>query len=68
MYFRRQKMILDLMQAITLMQGTTQAAGQTKAGSTSYIVLMVVLGRNVFYDDSSAKEASKGRTGNAFFT
>ena len=36
-------MILDLMQAITLMQGTTQAAGQTKAGSTSYIVLMVVL-------------------------
>ena len=31
------------MQAITLMQGTTQAAGQTKAGSTSYIVLMVVL-------------------------
>ena len=43
MYFRRQKMILDLMQAITLMQGTTQAAGQTKAGSTSYIVLMVVL-------------------------
>lgn len=36
-------MILDLMQAITLMQGTTQAAGQTKTGSTSYIVLMVVL-------------------------
>lgn len=36
-------MILDLMQAITLMQGTTQPAGQTKAGSTSYIVLMVVL-------------------------
>lgn len=36
-------MILDLMQAITLMQGTTQTAGQTKAGSTSYIVLMVVL-------------------------
>lgn len=36
-------MILDLMQAITLMQGTTQGAGQTKAGSTSYIVLMVVL-------------------------
>ena len=36
-------MILHLMQAITLMQGTTQAAGQTKAGSTSYIVLMVVL-------------------------
>ena len=36
-------MILDLMQAITLMQGTRQAAGQTKAGSTSYIILMVVL-------------------------
>ena len=36
-------MILDLMQAITLMQGTTQAASQTKAGSTSYIILMVVL-------------------------
>lgn len=36
-------MILDLMQAITLMQGATQATGQTKAGSTSYIILMVVL-------------------------